>query len=59
MIDENGHIKSYYTKVNKSAIELAKEKLNKLLEEALDNYIIDKDHFNAMNPANKGAAKSI
>ena len=57
MIDENGHIKSYYTKVNKSAIELAKEKLNKLLEEALGNHIIDKDHFNAMNPENKGTAK--
>jgi hypothetical protein len=57
MIDENGHIKSYYTKVNKSAIELAKEKLKKLFEEALDNHIIDKEHFTAMNPADKGAAK--
>ena len=53
----DGSTSKYYTKVNNTCIEEARMKLLNVLTEALDNKMISKEEFDAMNPEGKGAAK--
>ena len=43
--------------INEFALEEAKVKILKVLEEAFENQIITKDDFSSMNPNDKEAAK--
>ena len=52
----DGTLKPYYIKVNKASIDKSKLKLTNLLQEGLDNEIITKEHFTAMDPKAKLAA---
>ena len=49
--------KMYYEAVHEFSLEGAKTKIIKTLEEALEDKLIDKSEFNAMNPEYKHPAK--
>ena len=53
----NGSKNPYYTKVEKSELEVAKSKVKVVLIEAKDNNLISDEEFLAMDPDDKGAAK--
>ena len=47
----------YYTKVDKTTLNTAKNKLTHVLQEAFDNDLITQDEFRHMDPDGKSAAK--
>jgi hypothetical protein len=49
--------KPYYEQVKDTALEEAKQKIKDVLQEGLDNEILSKEEFQAMNPEDKNPAK--
>ena len=57
MIGPNDILKAYYEKVDLSALEEAKQKINLVLQEGFDNNYLTKDEFREMIPDEKTAGK--
>ena len=57
MEDNDGNQKSYYKKVTETALEIAKDKILKLLQSGFDNEIISKQEYEAMCPESKTPSK--
>ena len=51
--EDNSHPNMYYKKEDDFALERAKNHINTTLKEALDNNIITKEEYNAMDPQEK------
>ena len=47
----------YYKAVDEFALDIARNKIKGVIEEAFENKIITKEEFSAMSPDDKGAAK--
>ena len=55
--DDNGQSNRYYIEVDEKVLKDAKHKITMLLEQGIDNNIITKQEFEAMNPAAKHVGK--
>ena len=54
---ENGDKINFYSKVNTNHVEKVKDNITKILQEAFDNNIINKEEFDAMDPSAKSVGK--
>ena len=55
--EDESHPNMYYKKEDEFALERAKRHINTKLKEALDNSLISKDEFKAMDPEDKKPSK--
>ena len=55
--DDESQKNMYYKKEDEFALERAKNHINTTLKEALDNNIISKEEFKAMDPEDKNPSK--
>ena len=53
--NSDGSTKPYYEEVNEDKIEEAKNEIHILLEEGLDNNILTKAEYEAINPSDKNS----
>jgi hypothetical protein len=56
-LDKKGNLKHYYKKVDHAEFEIAKTKIQLLIEEGYNNNIITKDEYEAMCPEGKHPSK--